>query len=406
MVNHAAFTRDDVADARRGHPAVTLDGYAAHRALEPVGQQLIGHTAGLNPVWADHVFNALRGELVPGRFGTVQHELYGVSLADDGHTGMPGTYHGRRTATRLGLHNLVGWRTSTPNRPFPRTSMWLPTTAVKVLVPEVALLPRFLVRTKANLPLSEPTLRHAPGFRMASSRWVGTDQLAALDAALGPTLSALGTTFAEVELRHGALGVVVDGYRHDTGALDHLVTCTAALADALADLAAPWHAPGPFAAPLGAFDPTGHPPGYVSFATVGDGRAMATLEQHATEVGMVVEDPVALHRRFARLPLPGTSLGVAAGSLPGTATPARLTWQHQGHPGSSRYLRRAAVVAARDGAETPPGGHLVPSTDMYAAARDGVAVCWTRANSEGRLDAVDLAERAAATFAETGLAAP
>ena len=47
---------------------------------------------------------------------------------------------------------------------------------------------------------------------------------------------------------------------------------------------------------------------------------------------------------------------------------------------------------------------LVGSTEMYAVAREGLAVCWTRINSDGRLDASDLAARAQATMRETGLA--
>ncbi len=46
-----------------------------------MGQALVGHFGGLNPLCPDYVFNVVRGELVPGRFGTVQHE---VELGDDG----------------------------------------------------------------------------------------------------------------------------------------------------------------------------------------------------------------------------------------------------------------------------------------------------------------------------------
>ena len=38
------------------------------------------HFSGLNPLWPDYVFNVMRGELVPGRFGTVHF----ADTLDDG----------------------------------------------------------------------------------------------------------------------------------------------------------------------------------------------------------------------------------------------------------------------------------------------------------------------------------
>jgi hypothetical protein len=40
----------------------------------------------------------------------------------------------------------------------------------------------------------------------------------------------------------------------------------------------------------------------------------------------------------------------------------------------------------------------VAETDMYVACVDDVACCWTRTNSEGRLDTEDLMHRALETF--------
>lgn len=406
MPNHAAFTAADVEDARRGHPAVDLDAYAAARGLQPMGQVLIGHVAGLNPLWTDYVFNVLRGEVAPGRFGTVQHELHEVALDDDGEPTQPGQYHGRRTVSRLGLRGLLGVRKDPPNEPFAARAMWLPATGVKLLVPEAALLPRTVVMTAMHLPWSEPRLDPwAPSYRMRSSRWIPDAQRDAVGAALGPALEGLGCTFVRLELAHGALGLRVDGYRSDPAELDRLVAATATMADALAELARPWWAPAPFEQPLGAFDAGTHPPGYRSFDGGIDRSGLDALERDAAALGLAVEDPAALHRRFPRLPIPGTSMGVLAGPLPGSTATGRLTWQTQSHPGSSSYLRRGAVVPARPGAVAPPvGGVLVGSTDMYAAVADGLACCWTRTNSEGRLDTAELAERAVATFRESGLA--
>ena len=401
----AAYAAESVEDARRGHPAVDLAAYGRSRGLEPMGQVLIGHVAGLNPMWQDHVFNVLRGELGRGRFGTVQHELAEVGLADDGSPTQPGEYHGRRSMARPGVGALVGWRREVPNEPFGAQSMWLPTTGCKVLVPEAALLPRLVVLSSPHAVASEPSLAPwAPSFRMTSSRWVEDSLRQAVAAAIGPWLESLATAYVRVELAHGALGLRVDGYRHEPAELDRVVAATAAMADAFAELARPWWVEGGWHGPLWAFDRTTHPPGYRSFLSDHDRSGLDALERDAARWSMTVEDPVALHRRLPHLPVPGTSMGVLHGVLPGSTVRGRLTWQTQSHPGSSSYLRRAALVAApRDAPALPVGGVLVRDTDMYLASAHGVAACWTRTNSEGRLDTEDLAQRAVATFRLAGL---
>ncbi|MBI4885452.1 MAG: hypothetical protein HY826_15510, partial [Actinobacteria bacterium] len=254
MPNHAAYTAADVEDAQRGHPSVDLAPYANSRGLEPMGQVLVGHFGGLNPLWPDYVFNVLRGELVAGRLGTLQHELDEVDLGDDGEPRQSGTYFGRRSNAQPGLRSLIGLRKEAPNEPFAAQAMWLPTTSVKLLVPEAAVFPRLLLKTKEHMAWSDKALATAPSFAMATSDWISAELRQAVAAAVGPTLQGLGATFARVELAHGALGLRVDGYRRDPADLDHLVAATAAMADALAEVARPWWAPAPFEQPLGAFD--------------------------------------------------------------------------------------------------------------------------------------------------------
>ena len=404
--NHAAFTPDSVDDARRGYPAVDLAAYGLARHLDPIGQALVGHFSGLNPVWPNYVFNVLRGELVPGRFGTVQHELYEIGLGDDGEPTQPGTYFGRRSTTNLDLSGLIGLIDDVPNEPFAAQAMWVPTTGFKVLVPEVAVLPRIVIGRKGHTVFTDPSLDPwAPSYRMRSSQWITPELRDAVAAALGPALETVGTAFARVEVKNGALGLVVDGFRADPADLDRLVAITRAMAGAIAEVARPWWSPAPFDQPLPAFDRGTHPPGYRSFENDLEHSGLDAMVRDAAELGLTVEDPAMLHRRFPRLPLPGTSMGVLGGFLPGTGSIGRLTWQNQSHPASSAYLRPAAVVQARPEAPLPPtGGGLVASTDMYVAVVDGIAGCWTRTNSVGRLDTADLLARALATLRETGLA--
>lgn len=401
MPSHAAYTAHDVDDAHRGHPESDLSDYARARGLEPMGNALIGHFGGLNPLWNEYVFNVMRGEVVPGRFGTVQHELDEVELGDDGDPRQGGSYYGRRSNAKPGLRSLIGFKKEPKNEPFAAQAMWLPTTGVKVLVPEAALLPRLMFKSKAHTP-EKALVPWAPSFGMATNQWVTPELHDAAAQAVGPTLESLGTTFTRLELKNGALGLRVDGYRDDPADLDRLVAATTAMADALAALAEPWWSPAPFSEPLGAFNVDSHPPGYRTFQTDVYQTAFEEQQQSAASLGFAIEDPAALHAHLPHLRLPGSSMGILAGTLP-SGELARLTWQTQSHPGSTAYLRRAAVVAAKpDAPPTPIGGTLIEATDMYVVVADGLACCWTRINTIGTLEADDLLPRVQTTFREIG----
>lgn len=410
MHNHAAFKRADVEDARRGHPASELSGYAAARGLEPIGRGLVGHLAGLNPRWEDYAFNGMRGELVPGRFGVLQHELYELGLGDDADPSRPGTYHGMRARTRMTWRSFVPlgelFEKPAPDEPFAAQSIWLPTTSVKVLVPEIALLPPVRIESANSSVLFQRTF--VPGFAIDKTDAVDEQLIGVIGQVLGPSLTALqGQAFVEVRARHGALGITVDGYRDDPAELDHLVGVLGAMAEALTASCAIWHErpPQPFSVPLRDFDPTGHPAGYQTFDGRFDRSGMAALEQVSTELGLRLEDPVALHRRFPRLPIPGTSLGVLAGTLPGTEAFGRLTWHRQGDTRAASYLRRGVIVPAAEGAApTPPGGVKEPASDCWVAVADGLACAWPRAQVMGKLGAVELVERGVAALRATGAA--
>jgi len=393
--NHAAYTAADVDDARRGHPEADLVAYAEARGLEAMPQALIGHFRGLNPTWQEYVFNPLRGELVPGRFGSIQHELDEVDLDGDGDPRQGGSYYGRRTVGRSGFRSLIGLERKPKNEPFAADAMWLPTTGFKLLVPELALLPAMMIRTRDHMAFSHGGF--GASFRMADSRWISDELRGAVTAAISPTLETIATTYTRLEIANGAIGLRVDGFRSDPADLDRFVAALGTIAEQLTEVARPLWAPAPFEQPLAAPDSDTHPAGFFGFMSDG----VAVMERDAAAFNLVHEDPADLHRRFPRLPLPGTSLGVLAGTLPGSDQFGRLTWQTFPHAPTG-HMRRAALVAVAAGAPTlPPGGVLVESTDMYVAAADGVAGCWTRTISYGKVETADLAERALASFRES-----
>ena len=75
---YAAFAREDVADAKRGHPASSLHGYAAARGLEWLDRRAAAGFSAADPGYPDHRFNVMRGVLPGGRFGVAFHQLLEV----------------------------------------------------------------------------------------------------------------------------------------------------------------------------------------------------------------------------------------------------------------------------------------------------------------------------------------
>lgn len=407
MFSNAAFARDDIDDARRGHPDVDLRPYAEAHALDHLGQAQLGEFVGFHKPWNEHTFNVMRGEVVPGAFGTLSHELFQVDLGNDGKPMRYGAWHGIRLKAKSGgLRTLVFLERKVKNEPFGAHAMWLPTTVVRVLVPHAVLLPPLVIASKEYLPLSDPKLKPAaPDFRIDRMRAVDDDLKDRIATVLGPVLQSLPHHFVELRKHQGAMELTVNGYVADPARLDRLREAAAAIACGLATLAAPLWRPAPFEQHLGALDPSSHPAWYVSFASAFTPGGEAALAKHAEEHGLQVEDPVALHLAFPHLPVPGAARGGLFGVFPGTVQPGRLIWTYEGQSNPPLACRGAALFAARPGApDGPLRGLLVESTNMRAAVRDGIACCWTTGWSPGRLESANLIARSLATMRESGLA--
>ena len=78
MANKAAFSREDVADAKRGAPAVSLAGYAADRGLQFLDHATPAGYRTAVPCDPEFQFNLMRGPLPGGEFGLVGHEAFGL----------------------------------------------------------------------------------------------------------------------------------------------------------------------------------------------------------------------------------------------------------------------------------------------------------------------------------------
>jgi hypothetical protein len=401
--SRTAFASADVADAKRGRPEVNLDAFAAAHGLESLGSALVGAFTGLLPMWPDYVFNAARGEVAPGKFGLVEHELYEISLRPDGDLAMPGSFHRTVTTNRFSVGRLVGVQRSPKNEPFAADSAWAPTTGVLLRVPGAALLPRVLARRKEYLGLiGNPDLSDdgAPGLGMSGSQFISDDLRHRLfTGAAGAALSGLTHPFVEVELDRGALALRVNGFVSDDAELEQLVQTAATIADAWTEVARPLWSGADLGAPLAAPDPDARPPG---FPAIGPEWREA-YGRIANDLGLTAEDPVELHRAAPGMPVPGTAEGVLRGPVGGTTATGRLLWTSQGAR-TSGSVRGAAWFPARAGATTPLGGQLHQPTDMYAEVVDGSAWCWARLRSIGALESAALGPRAVQTMTDLGLA--
>lgn len=390
MASHgyAAFARADVADARRGHPASSLQAYAAERGLEWLDRRSAAGFSAAFPGFEAYRYNAIRGVLPGGRFGVLFHQLLEVPV-----TGSP-NISGTLYASTVKVKSRRWWMPDRTDLPFigdfldPRTepgepeafdshAVWIPTTTVSVNVPEAAL-PFFLTRIDRrdkHAPFDFPDRADLPGgWRLRSHGPVpGLDGLA-------PVLDRhAGDPFFQILALRGTVIVRSNGYRTD---LDELARDACAVADAFA--AASPSASQPFATALPA--PHSHHPEVTPAWRDGYARLAARL-------GLVPEDADDYQRAFPTLGVPGRAVAVMRGELaPGVH--GRLVYS------AERNLRvaeraRGAVLLPAHGAPTPPDGERHPEHQLVYEQRDGVAVLWSlRTAGFYREEQEELVERA------------
>ncbi len=401
--SRTAFAKADVDDAKRGAPAVDLAAFAARRGLESMGSAVVGAFTGIVPTYPEYIFNVSRGVLDGGRFGLVEHELYEISLRDDGDLSMSGTYYGTATKNRFSIGRLVGIQGDPKDEAFAADAAWVPSTAVVLRVPEAALLPKVIIRRRDFMALMDsPDLSDdgASGFAMVGSRFIDDELRAALArGAVATTLTSLSHPFVELELDRGAVALRVNGFVGDEATLDALTAAAAAITDTWAELGMADASGADLGSELPPPNPDKRPPGF----PVPGSEWLDAYRRVAEDLALTAEDPVALHRAAPHLPVPGTVEAVLRGPIAGGPMVGRLLWTSQGGR-TSGSVRGAAWFPARKKAETPVGGLLHEPTDMYAEVVDGSVWCWSRQRSFGGLESRPLGDRAVRTVTELGLA--
>lgn len=395
---HAAFDPADVEDARRGHPATTLEPFAQTRGWPHVGSQLVGRFVGTQPRWREYVFNACHGPLPSGRLGMLAHELLEVE-AHHGSVEAGGGFYDVRVTTRTSAKAMAGLRTDeAPNEPFAGNAVWIPTTTAYACAQETVRLPRIQIgRTRAISFFGNRALDGLglPGFR---ARRGDDAAMGAVVPAIGPWLATRGDPYLDLRVEYGNVALTVNGYRTDPTDLEHLTSIVdgvaAALATLLPAIEAPWEALGP------AWSTDVRPAPGVPLPSP---YLVPRYLELADRWGLHHEDPAHVSGLLPRCPIPGVPSGVLAGRLAEGGPLVRLVWTAQGD-GTGAAVRPGVIVPARPGASTPTGGHLDPERGMYAEVVDGLACCWRQGRTVNSLDADELVRDARTSLAAAGLA--
>jgi hypothetical protein len=385
---YAAFAPADVKDARRGHPATSLAGYATERGLEWLDRRSAAGFSAAFPGFEEYRYNAVRGMLPGGRFGVLFHQLLEVPVT--GSPNISGTLYGSKVKVKgRGWWWLpdrtdipyIGQFLDTPTDPgepdaFESHAVWIPTTTVAINVPEAAL-PFFLTRIDRrhhHAPFDFPHQeRLADGWRLRAH---GPVPDLDLDAVLARHAD---DPFFQILALRGTVIVRRNGYQTD---IDALARDACAIADAFA-AASPSHAQ-PFASALPA--PRSHHPEVTPAWR--DGYAKLAARLRLTE-----EDADDYQRAFPTLGVPGHAVAVMRGELaPGIH--GRLVYSAERNLRAAERARGAVLLPAT-GDPTPPGGERHPGRQLVHEQRDGVAVLWSlRTAGMYREEQEDLIERA------------
>jgi len=394
--DHAAFSAEDVEDARRGRPAVSIQPAIEALGLRFADNEMPGAFVATMPSWPNYVFNGGRGTLPGGHYGQVGHELLEVEVTQKGLEMGGVMYAVRTTYSNTGF---FGFHNGAPNEPFAGNSAYIPTTAVHVRAPETARLPRIVVAEKSRLPpWGNPRLddHGLPELRMVETDGVTPELIAAVADACRPWLGQRTDPYIRLRVFYGMLNLTVNGYRTDLGELRQLVAAAEGIANGLAAImpratSMPFDRPGP-AVDLEAL-PRNLLPGPQYATMITEAGRNARLHQ---------EDTLYLMSLLPRNPIPGIPWGVLFGTPPGAARSCRIVWHNQGGR-SMGTVRGALITPARPGASTPVGGMLHAPTAMYAEVVDDVAYCWNQQRST-EVDAQAVAQSGVTTLRALGLA--
>jgi hypothetical protein len=394
-LNRAAFSREDVEDAKRGHPDFDLRGYAAGRGLEWLDHTTPAGYRAAVPGSEELQSSVLRGTLPGGEYGVLAHEGLEIGYSADSFD-WGGTYYGIRVVS-----GGVGLRGMLPlSGRANEATVRIPCTLAAVRLPE---------SIGAALGLRIDTRHSAPpfsfGHRAKLDSLVGVDgwsiwgcyesEADAIARIVAEPVAELLREHAEDGLFQlvawwGTLIVRCNGYLRDAETLDRLTEAACLLASRLREIWLSQAQPQPFASEL---------PRHMS-REFGDPATIFNLSdgwnvwvrELAARFGLQREDPLAYHRAFPSLPVPGQAAVVLRGALAGVGD-CRLA-VHRERDASRPVL----LVAEPSGFEpTPPGGIAFRERGVRLESGGGILAVWATSSYWGNAMAGDIDAFLAAT---------
>jgi hypothetical protein len=414
-----------VADARRGRPDVSLEGWAERRGLRfRVAAPQAGHLGITCPWSADLLFNVVRGRWPGGTDGILCHE---VRLFD---VDTPGFFHGGEViGTRresLATFLLDGFL------PLPvgggRSFFKVPYTCAGARVPHLGELTGLQVARVAERRMAvAPDIGTWHERELEGGEWIarvrkGSDErtvAAVLDGPVREVLTQPRPLGFEIRIEYGQASIARQDFLKRDVDLEAFVADAEVLTSAVRELCVPPDGGLLLGRPIPA-------PAWLARVRA-DRRGKHTLWPPgarlekvvaiADERGMAVEDPRAFHAAFPGLNVPGEAFGVLHGRLPGTALTGRLLCCAERPmvlPDEARKLLTdpggavgcdVAVIPVDPGA-TPTAPEGETDGDLRVAVADGVLTAWrvrrTWQADGGSLDR--LAADAASAVERRGLA--
>lgn len=386
--NRAAFSREDVEDAKRGHPDFELRDYAAARGLEWLDHTTpAGYRAAI-PGKEELQSSVLRGALPGGEYGVLAHEGLEIGYSADSFD-WGGTYYGIRVVSGgVGLKGMLPL-SGRANEALVR----IPCTVAGARLPE---------SVGSQLGMRIDTRHSSPPFSFGNrvkldgvigiadwSIW-GNPRVAPETVAriFAEPIDALLREHAEDGLFQavvwwGTLVVRRNGFLREAAALDDLGHATSLLAGRLREVCLAQADPKPFDVTL--------PPH--SSREFGDPAACFNLSDQwnlwarelVARLQLQREDPLAYHRAFPSVPIPGQAAVVLRGALAGVGE-ARLVVHRE-----REASRPGLLVAAPQGIEeTPPGGVAERERGVRLEVRGGLLAVWATSSYWGNAMAGDV----------------
>lgn len=285
---------------------------------------------------------------------------------------MAGGFHGASHYVQSSyFSDWVQTQTGSREKAFGEQAVDVPTTMAAVRVPETALMPRLLIRSRDRLSRGDADLADhgVPGYRTDSEDAELVARICAGSA--GARAGAPSVSLSRGCVDGGIVKVERSSFVQGEADLDELCEAASASAAGMRDVA-PALQPRPFDDVLD--PPAWADPGYMP-ANPFDLFARAwwdAFRQAAAEFNMVLEDPAAYHLAYGWSPVPGRAMGVLRGRLGGDLSgPVRLAFHDTRVPESTR----GAVLfpAAPGSPPTPPGGGFYAKTEQWCAVVDGIA---------------------------------